>query len=110
MRDWQPRSRPTRGSFSVDEPIINPLVPGAAAVGTERMEVHIRDVATSGREWITCRVALTIENIFIGELRPAMFWLGYSDFPTGIVHFPEVAGYANLMFRGRHSVLLRVVQ
>ena len=115
MRDWQPRSRPTRGTITVGEGTPTPdtvkLYPGAAAVGSEMMLVYFENNTRSGQDWVSSRVALTIDGTHIGEPRPALFWIGgYSDIVTGIVHFPVVAGYDNLMYRGHHSLLLRIVK
>lgn len=109
MRDWQPRSRPSAYEVEIGnpDPVFCKLVPGAAAEGMETMFAVIEGLSRVGERWCTARVALTIDRTQFGEPRPVMFYLGESSAPTGIVHYPVLAGDGNKMFRGHHSLLVR---
>lgn len=111
MRDWQPRSRPTRGVYRLGvgghAPDLVKLTPGAVAIGHEMMLVSFENASRVGLSWVTARVGLSIDGTYIGEPRPAMWHLGASGVFSGVVHFPVVAGNDNLMFKGHHSLLLR---
>lgn len=114
LRDWEPRSRPSRGEVHIGEALPTPdvvkLYPGAAAVGMEQLLVYVENATRVGFMWAAARVGLTIDGTLIGEPRPIMWWLGVSDIPSGVVHFPVIAGNENLMYKGRHTLLVRSVQ
>lgn len=111
MKDWQPRSRPSQGLLDVGSglPTHTKLYPGAAAVEMEHMIATIEGATRIGALWAVLRVAVTIDGVPLGEPRPGIVYLGGSDVATGIVHFPVVAGNDNKMYRGFHSLLMRVV-
>jgi hypothetical protein len=110
MRDWQPRSRPTQGWFNLGEPepALVKLVPGAAAYGTELMVVTLEGATRIDKYWAALRVSLMIEGTGFPGPRPSLVYLGESDMPTGIVHFPRMALDDSKMFGGWHSLLLRM--
>lgn len=111
MRNWLPRSRPSRGYFHLGSPEASyiKLYPGAAAEGLENMTALLEGATRITAEWVALKAAFTLEAVQYGDMRPTLVWLGVSDVPSGIVHFPLMSGEKNAMFRGWHSLLLRVV-
>lgn len=114
LRDWEPRSRPSRGEVHIGEGLPTPdvvkLYQGAAAVGMESMFVYVENATRVSVMWATARVGVTLDGTLIGEPRPVMWWLGLSDSASGVIHYPVIAGNDNLMFKGRHTLLLRTVE
>ena len=108
---WEPRSRPSPCPVVVGapDPVFCTLFPGPAAEGMESMMAVFEGITRSSQWWASARVALTVDARQFGEPRPALFFLGASDQPTGIVHFPVMADSSNKMFRGHHSLLIRVM-
>lgn len=109
MRDWQPRSRPSMGQINVPGKTWAVLYPGAGSVGMERMAAVVTQAARISEKWLTYQVGLEIEGVPMGPSRPGVLYLGASDMPSGVVHFPAFSTFDNEMYRGIHSLLVRAV-
>lgn len=109
LRDWLPRSRPSRGSFELGSGTVwfTKLYPGSAANGHEEMLVRVEAATRVGQEWCVMRIGLIIDGMELGETRPGMLYLGGTDIPSCVIHFPIVAGPTNRMYSGRHTILMR---
>lgn len=108
---WLPRSRPSRGYLHLgdNEASYTKLYPGAAAEGMEEMVAVVEGATRILPTCASLRASLRIENIPFGDARPGIVFLGVTDYYTCIIHFPIVAGNDNKMFRGFHSLQMRLV-
>lgn len=109
--EWLPRSRPSRGYLNLGEggPSHIKLYPGAAAEAMENMIVTLDEATRILSSWASVKAVFQIDGQPFGEPRPGFVFLGLTDYYTGIIHFPIVANDSNKMFRGFHSLQMRVV-
>jgi hypothetical protein len=110
MRDWEPRSSPGLGHVAIHSDKSHEthlrLFPGSVSQG-ERMDLKFTNGVWIYPTWVLVSVQLFIDFVPFGEGRPLIFWSGVTSHPTGIVHFPVMAGMNNPMYRGFHSVTVR---
>lgn len=111
LRNWQPRSRPSKGVLDTDDghESWTKLYPGAEANDSEEILIHITGAKQYLPQWITFAAELTIDGQRFSEPRPGTVYTGVSDIPTAIVHFPIVAKWTDRKFGGMHTLLVRRV-
>lgn len=112
LRDWKPRSRPTNGFFDWNPqlgmtfaPNLIKLANGSQSDGTENLIVGIRNPQRIAPSWMLLQVTFEIESVPMSEFRPGVLYLGETDTPSCVVHFPVMASQG--IYSGFHSVLLR---
>jgi len=111
LRDWKPRSRPSRGVLQIDGgETFTVLMPGADAVGMERMEVLVSGCVRTEPFWVVMRITLLIEGVVLTGARPGMMYLRETDVPSCVVNWPIVAPKTNRMYAGHHTLLMRTVE
>ena len=59
--------------------------------------------------WASARVGVTIDGTLISDTLPVMWFLGVAAQPSGVIHYPVIAGADNRMYRGHHTLLMRTV-